>query len=226
VKLPEVVPPNIDDWVARADAEHPAVRRARLGLEVAKLETEKAKAGHLPTVALSANVGRGHSSTTGEVVPTGFPNSISYDQTSPSRSAGIAVTLNVPLFAGYAIQNRVKETLVLEDKSQSDLEAARRGVAQATRSLYYGVRSGTAQVSALEAAESSSLLALEATQLGFKVGVRVNLDVLNSQSQLFSTRTQLAKARYDLVIAGLRLRQASGRLTPEDVAAVNRLLQP
>jgi outer membrane protein len=226
VKLPEVVPPNIDDWVARADAEHPAVRRARLGLEVARLETEKAKAGHLPTVALSANVGRGHSSTTGEVVPTGFPNSISYDQTSPSTSAGIAVTLNVPLFAGYAIQNRVKETLVLEDKSQSDLEAARRGVAQATRSLYYGVRSGTAQVSALEAAESSSLLALEATQLGFKVGVRVNLDVLNSQSQLFSTRTQLAKARYDLVMAGLRLRQASGRLTPEDVAAVNRLLQP
>jgi outer membrane protein len=226
VKLPEVAPADIDEWVARADAEHPTVRRARLALEVARLETEKAKAGHLPTVAVSANVGRGHASTTGNAVPTGFASSIPYDQTSPSTSAGVAITLNVPLFAGYAIQNRVRETVVLEDKSGNDLEAARRGVAQAPRSLYYGVRSGTAQVAALEAAESSSLLALEATQLGFKVGVRVNLDVLNAQSQLFSTRTQLAKARYDLVIAGLRLRQASGRLTADDVAAVNRLLQP
>ena len=120
----------------------------------------------------------------------------------------------------------MKEALKLEDKSSNDLLAARNGVAQATRTLYYGVRSGSAQVAALEAAESSSQLALAATQLGFKVGVRVNLDVLNAQSQLFATRTQLAKARYDVVVAGLRLRQASGRLTADDVAAVNRLLQP
>jgi outer membrane protein len=226
VKLPEVVPANVEDWVARADGEHPAVRRARLGLEVAKLETEKAQAGNLPTVAVSANVGRGHTSTYGDFVPTGSQNSLGYSSSSPGTSAGVALTLNLPLFAGYAIQNRVKETLVLEDKSQSDLDAARRSVAQGTRTLFYGVRSGSAQVAALEAAESSSQLALEATQLGFKVGVRVNLDVLNAQSQLFTTRTQLAKARYDVVMAGLRLRQASGRLMPEDVAAVNRLLQP
>ena len=88
------------------------------------------------------------------------------------------------------------------------------------------MQSGTAQVSALEAAESSSQLALEATQLGYKVGVRVNLDVLNAQAQLYSTQTQLARARYDLVIAGLRLRQASGKVTPDDVATVTRLLKP
>ena len=226
VKVPEVAPANIDDWVARADGEHPTVRRARLGLDVARLETEKAKAGHLPTVAVSANVGRGHSSTSGDVVPTGFGGSVPYSISTPTTNAGVAITLNVPLFAGYAIQNRVKETLVLEDKSQNDLEAARRGVAQATRSLFYGVRSGSAQVAALEAAESSSQLALEATQLGFKVGVRVFIDVLNAQAQLFVTRTLLAKARYDLVMAGLRLRQASGRLNADDVGAVNQLLQP
>ncbi|HEY9063601.1 MAG TPA: TolC family protein, partial [Burkholderiaceae bacterium] len=125
-----------------------------------------------------------------------------------------------------SIQNRVRETLALEEKSSQDLEAARRGVTQATRTAFYVLQSGTAQVAALEAAESSSQLALEATQLGYKVGVRVNLDVLNAQAQLYQTQTQLAKARYDLVVANLRLRQASGRLTPDDVAGVNRLLKP
>ena len=77
---------------------------------------------------------------------------------------------------------------------------------------------------AYEAAESSTKLALEATQLGYKVGVRVNLDVLNAQTQLYTTQRDLAKARYDVVVNGLKLRQASGQLRPEDVSAVNTLL--
>jgi outer membrane protein len=112
----------------------------------------------------------------------------------------------------------------LESKSSADLENARRTIAQSTRSAFFGVQSGIAQVKALEAAESSSKLALESTLLGYKVGVRVNLDVLNAQTQLFQTQRDLAKARYDVIVGGLRLRQASGQLRPEDVAAVNLLL--
>lgn len=223
VKLPDVVPANVEAWVTRADTEHPQVRKARLALEVARLETEKAKAGALPTVALNASFGRGYSGTNGAILSTGGAD-LPFRTQTPSTTGSIGVTLNMPLFAGFAIQNRVKETVVLEDKSQDDLDATRRGVAQATRSLFYGVRSGIAQVTALEAAESSSKLALEATQLGFKVGVRVNIDVLNAQAQLYTTQAQLAKARYDVIMAGLRLRQASGRLTADDVAAVNSLL--
>ncbi len=95
---------------------------------------------------------------------------------------------------------------------------------QGTRQVFFGVQSGQAQVKALEAAEASSKLALEATQLGYKVGVRVNLDVLNAQTQLFSTQRDLAKARYDVLVNTLKLRQASGQLAPTDVDAVNRLL--
>ena len=220
VKLPEVTPANIDDWVSRADDEHPTVRKARLALDIAKLETGKARAGHLPTLDLVGSVGGSRNSGISGV------GSGSAALPGTYRNASVGLQLNVPIFSGFSVENRVKETLVLEDKSQNDLDAARRGVAQSTRTLFYGVRSGVAQVGALEAAESSSQLALEATELGFKVGVRVNLDVLNAQAQLFSTRTQLAKARYDVVMATLRLRQASGRLTPDDVTAVNRLLQP
>ncbi len=223
VALPATAPANIDEWVTRADEEHPLVRKARLGFEVAQLETEKAKAGHLPTLDLSASYTRGHASTRGDARALGGASQ-GFDVSGANNGSAIAVTLNVPLFAGFAIQNRVKETVVLEDKARNDLEAVRRGVAQGTRQAYFGVESGKAQVKALEAAESSSQLALEATQLGYKVGVRVNLDVLNAQTQLFQTRRDLAKARYDVLVGSLKLRQASGRLKPEDVAALNQLL--
>ena len=130
----------------------------------------------------------------------------------------------MPLYTGGSIDNRIKETLLLEEKSRNDFDTARRGVALATRQAYLGVQSGQAQVKAFEAAEASSALALEATQLGYRVGVRVNLDVLNAQTQLFQTRRDLSKARYDVLVASLKLRQAAGQLKPEDIPAVDRLL--
>ena len=123
----------------------------------------------------------------------------------------------MPLFAGYAIQNRIKETLALEDKARTDLEAARRTVSQATRAAYFGVLSGQGQAKALEAAEASSQSALDANKLGYQVGVRINIDVLNAQSQLYQTKRDLAKARYDVLVGGLRLRQANGSLTANDL---------
>ena len=144
--------------------------------------------------------------------------------TGDNSGGSIGVQLNVPLYSGGAIQNRIKETLVLEERSRNDLEAARRGVTQTTRQAYYTLQSGAAQVQALEAAEASSQLALEATQLGYRVGVRVNVDVLNAQSQLFQTRRDLARARYDVLLGTLRLRQASGRLVPGDILGDRALL--
>lgn len=228
VVLPKVEPVDADTWVMQADGGHPTVRKARLGLEVAQLETEKARAGHLPTVALSVGYNKAHVSQSGDTLftnpLTGANTPQSFDRSGTSTGTSIGVTLNVPLFAGYSIQNRIKETLALEERSRNDLEAARRGVAQGTRQAFYGVQSLEAQVKALEAAESSSQLALEATRLGYRVGVRVNLDVLNAQTQLFTTQQQLAKARYDVLVGNLRLRQAAGQLKPGDVSAINALL--
>ena len=213
VALPAVAPANVDTWVGNSGTQHPAVRKAALALDIARLETEKARAANLPTVDAVASLNTSRLSGTSS---SGLPGT--------TNSASIGLQLAMPLYAGHSIQNRVKETMVLEDKSTNDLEAARRIVAQATRQAYFGVQSGTAQVKALEAAESSSQLALEATQLGYKVGVRVNLDVLNAQTQLFTTRRDLAKARYDVLLGGLRLRQAAGQLKADDVWAVDKLL--
>ncbi|HSW07360.1 TolC family outer membrane protein [Aquabacterium sp.] len=216
VALPAVSPANAEEWVTLADDRHPGILRARLAQEVAKLETEKAQAGKLPTVDLIGSVGGSHNTGSG-VTATG-------SRPGTSKNATIGVQMNYTLFSGGFVQNRIKETLVLEEKARNDLEAARRGVAQGTRQAYFGVQSLQAQVKALEAAESSSKLALEATQLGYRVGVRVNLDVLNAQTQLFTTQRDLSKARYDVVLNSLKLRQASGQLQPQDVQAVDALL--
>jgi len=227
VALPATVPANSEAWVASSETSHPQLRKARLALDVAKLETEKARAGGMPTVGFSASYGRGYANSSGDAKVTSSSGSaiVPFSSSGQVNSTSLGVSLNLPLFAGYSIQNRIKETLQLEEKSRNDLDAVRRGIALGTRQAFFGVQSGLAQVKALEAAESSSQLALEATQLGYKVGVRVNLDVLNSQTQLFSTQRDLAKARYDVVVGGLKLRQAAGVLKPEDVAAVNALLE-
>lgn len=198
--LPPVLPADPEAWVTTADAQHPTIQRAQAALEIARIEIERARAAKY--------AGK---------YPQGSPG-------SPTTTASIGLQFNLPLYTGGATANRIKETLALEDKSRNDLAAARRGVAQGTRVAYFGVQSGSAQVKALEAAEASSKLALEATQLGYRVGVRVNLDVLNAQSQLFQTQRELARARYDVLVGSLRLRQASGQLGAGDIDAVNALL--
>lgn len=215
VRLPTPQPASPDEWVANADKAHPSIRRAALGYEIAQLETDKARAGHLPTVDLVG--GYSNTRNTGELPAL-------QGTRGTSRGASVGVQLNVPLFSGFAVQNRVRETVVLQDKAREDLETARRTVAQTTRTAYYGLQTGQARVQALEAAEASSKLALEATQLGYKVGVRVNLDVLNAQTQLFQTQTDLAKARYDLLMSSLRLEQAAGQLEPTDLQRINQLV--
>jgi outer membrane protein len=214
VALPALVPGNVEQWVNAADDQHPTVKRARVGLDVAQLETTKARAAESPTVDAVGSLGASDSRG----------SAISSTSRGTATNASIGVQLNWPLYTGGLTQNRIKETLALEEKAGNDLQAARRGVAQGTRVAFFGVQSGQARVSALEAAEASSKLALEATQLGYRVGVRVNLDVLNAQTQLFSTQADLARARYDVLVGGLRLRQASGQLAAGDVEAVNRLL--
>ncbi|MES2838687.1 MAG: TolC family outer membrane protein [Pseudomonadota bacterium] len=214
VVLPPLLPGDPQAWVALNDETHPTILQATRGLEIAQLETRKAEAGHKPTVDLVAQY---------QVARAPSTNTLAQN-TVRSNNASIGVQFNMPLFAGYAIQNRVKETLALEDKARTDLEAAKRGIDLATRSAFLGVLSGQGQVKALEAAEVSSQSALDANRLGYQVGVRINIDVLNAQSQLFQTKRDLAQARYNVLLGELRLRQASGKLVPEDLLPINSLL--
>ena len=140
--VPVVLPPIAAAGGRRvgAAAPTPSTRRCagpRSAWTSRELETEKARAGNLPTVdARSAASAR--RATRGD---RRHRHRRRATAPAPSTNASIGVQLNLPLFAGYSIQNRIKETLSLEEKSRNDLEAARRGVAQGTRQAFFGVQS-------------------------------------------------------------------------------------
>ncbi|GGX03235.1 TolC family outer membrane protein [Undibacterium macrobrachii] len=212
VQLTAPVPAQLNDWVTTAEKQNFVVATSQIGLEVAQREIKKNRAGHLPTLDLTATTGR-NSVNAGATTPSGY-----------AKPTTIGVTLNVPIFAGFGTDSRVRESIALEDKARNDLETARRNAAQAARQSYIGVVSGLAQIKAFEAAEISSQSALDSTKLGYQVGVRINIDVLNAQQKLSNTRQSLAKARYDSIMSGLRLKAAAGSLKESDLAEVNALL--
>ena len=215
VNLPAVQPASAEAWVEQALTQHPAVRQADKAFEIAEVEVQKAQAGHKPTLDLVGQyqVARGPNSN--------FPTAGNVR----TNNASVGLQFNLPLYAGNAIENRVREALALVEKSRADRETALRNISQAIRSAYFGVVSGTSQVKALEAAEASSQSALDANKLGYQVGVRINIDVLNAQSQLFQTKRDLAVARYNVLVGQLRLKQAGGVLKADDLQPVNALLK-
>ena len=212
--LPAPEPANPEAWVSQAEEMSPAIQQARTGVEIAQLEIDKAKAGHKPTVDLTAsyNITRNRNGSATSLL------------SNEPRAGTVGVALNLPLFSGFAVENRVRETVSLEQKARADLENTRRTVAQSVRTAYFGVVSGQNQVRALESAEASSQSALDANRLGYQVGVRINIDVLNAQSQLFQTKRDLSQARYNVLLGHLKLRQANGSLQPEDLTRLNTLL--
>ena len=209
-------PDKVETWVGLSEGQNPTVKQLRTALEIADLEVRKAQAGLKPTV--EAQLSYTYSNANG---------AINYASTDIRYGvASGAVVLNLPLYTGRALDNRVRETMSLKLKAESDLDATARNVAQNTRSAFYGVLSGISQITALEAAEESSKVALDANKLGYSVGVRININVLDAQSKLYDTKAKLAKARYDVLVGLLKLRQVSGVLNMEDLQNINSLLLP
>ncbi len=205
-------PASLEAWVMQAEASNFGVVGQALSLEIAGLGVKASQAGHQPTVDAIASYSSSES----------FNPLFGGQFTQKVGAVGIQVAL--PIFTGYATSSQIREAVSLQEKARADLDTARRNAVQGTRSAYLGMQSGLSQVRALEAAETSSRLALEANQLGYQVGVRINIDVLNAQQQLYSTRRDLAKARYDTLLSSLKLKAAAGGLTEGDIAQLNALL--
>jgi outer membrane protein len=212
VTLTAPQPAAIDQWTNAAEAQNYGVQASQLSLESAKREISRNRAGHLPTLDFTAT--STHQNVTGRS-----------NQSGSAVNNAIGIQYSVPLFSGFSVTSKVREAIALEDKARNDLETNRRNAALLARQSFLGVNSGLAQVKALEAAEVSSQSALESNKLGYQVGVRINIDVLNAQRQLYQTRTDLSKARYNTIMNGLKLKAAAGSLREDDLKPINDLLQ-
>jgi outer membrane protein len=213
VKLAPPNPDNVDTWAELAEKQSYSVLIQEAAAEVASLEAKRATAGHLPTLDFVATYGQlGESSTS--VSPIG----------RDSNNSTVGVQLALPIFQGGSVSSREREAAALYLRSKDDLENAKRTAVLTTRQLYLSTINGITQVAALEQARVSSQSALDSNKLGYEVGIRINIDVLNAQQQLYSTERDLALARYNTILNSLRLKAAAGALREEDLEEVNRVL--
>ena len=211
VKLSPPDPHNVRQWVESAEAGNFAVVTQAFIAESAKLDIERSRSGHKPTLDAVASYGQN--------------KGLAFAPQLTITTASVGVQFNVPVYSGGATSSQIRQAISSEEKARADLDTARRNAAQSARTAFLGVQSGLSQVRALEAAETSSNSALESNRLGYEVGVRINIDVLNAQQQLYSTRRDLAKARYDTLVNGLRLKAAVGTLSEADLTELNSLLE-
>ena len=211
--LPE--PARMEEWVDRAQTESLTVLAQLANQEIANREIERQRAGHYPTVDLVATYGQNKTVITFAGAPLN----------NESTTGTVGVQVSLPLFQGLGQESRVRESAHLLDRARAEVDFARRNAAQQARQAWLGVANGIAQTAALRAAQVSSQSSLDANKLGYEVGVRINIDVLNAQQQLYVTRRDLAKARYDTLLAQLRLKAAAGQLAEPEIEAVNALLE-
>ena len=213
--VPALPEPNVADyWVDRALKENLNVRIAESNFEIAKLEVDRARGGHYPTVDL-----------VGSYTAQGANAAVSSSVGSDSRTGTIGVQVNVPIYQGGFVDSRVREAIALQEKSRQDLEAARRVALFAAQTGYAGVVSATASVKAFEQAVVSAESALASNIVGQEVGIRTFLDVLNVQQNVYSTRRDLADAYFKYLIGLLRLKASVGALSDQDIEYLNRQLK-
>lgn len=211
VSLQRPVPDEMEAWVRASTTDALAVVAGLAAEEIARLETRKARAGHYPKVDLKASYAESDSSTINTV-------GTELDE----RTVGVQVTM--PLFSGGGVLAREREARDLLRKAHADLDHTRRTSALNARQAYLATGAGLSQIAALERALASARTALQSNQRGLQLGVRANIDVLNAQQQVSTTERDLARSRYDTLMALLRLKAAAGKLSETDVIEVNGLL--
>jgi outer membrane protein len=213
-KLSDPNPTNMDSWVKLAEQQGYPVLIQNALTEIAQLEAKRQRAGHYPTLDIVGTYG--DSTSTGATSVSQLPGD--------TRSSTLALQFALPLYQGGGISSREREAAANYEKAKQDLENARRTAALQARVAYLAVISGNAQVRALQQALVSSRSALDSNKLGYEVGVRINIDVLNAQQQLFTTQRDLAQAVYNTIIGHLNLKATAGSLREEDLEEVNRVL--
>ena len=205
-------PASMDKWVDAAERDSFIVQAQLAAAEVAAKEVERTRAGHLPTLDVVANYGKSNSAL-------GLESSIGTD------SRNIGLQLNIPIFQGGYVNSKTREAVANRSAADAALESAKRAAALNAQQSFLGVVNGLAQVRALEAALISSTSALESNKLGYEVGVRINIDVLNAENQVYVTKRDLAKARFDTLLSQLKLKAAVGSLGEDDLEQINPLFE-
>ncbi|WP_213875553.1 TolC family outer membrane protein [Pseudomonas sp. dw_358] len=220
-----VLPPIPNDakaWVDTASQQNLNLQASNFAVASAEETLSQRKAGHAPTVDAVAQIEKGDNDSLGLTNPnyTGVP----YGGPVEQRSLGLQ--LNIPLYSGGMTSSQVREAYQRLNQSEQQRESLRRQVVENTRNLHRAVNTDVEQIQARKQAIISNQSAVEATQIGYKVGTRNILDVLDAQRQLYASVRDYNNTRYDYILDNLRLKQAAGTLSPDDLQALEGYLKP
>jgi outer membrane protein len=209
-------PNDADAWVKDAMKYNPSLLSQNYNVQAAEHNISAARAGHLPTI--NASLSRGKNSSWSENGGSNFSGNGRYGNT-------IGVTLSVPIFAGGAIQSRVRQSIDQRDVATDAMEIQRRQVVRDTLNYYRSVISGISEVQSGKASVEAGQKALDATRAGFSVGTKTITDVLLSIQTLTSSESSYSQARHQFILNKLLLKQAAGTTDLKDIEAINALLQ-
>jgi len=216
-------PADEDIWVRMAMDQNLSLLSSRLAADITREEISVQRGGYYPNLDLV--VSRSNRDATGSLLLT---DPISGRTSGPNDSEAddtlISLQLTMPLYTGGATSSRVRQAEYRHRASRERLERTARETERSTRDAYLGVMSEMARVQALRQAVNSSRVALEATEAGYEVGTRTQVDVLDARRRLFETETGFARSRYDYLINLLRLQRAAGTLEPQQLARINAQL--
>ncbi len=225
VDFPVVIPEPADpqQWTETALMQNWSIQAARLGLDAIEEELKASRSGHLPTLDLSASVTRQHQDGPDPFSPDAGQQA-AFDTDDRRTDSSIGLSLNVPLYQGGGTRAQVRRVTSEVERAERELETVRRNVRLQTRSLFRQVNTNRETLKAQQQTIVSRRSALDATRAGYDVGTRNIVEVLDAEQNYFVALRDFANARYDYVLNTLRLRQAAGTLSPQDLFDLDRWL--
>ncbi len=195
---------GFDTWKQVMLDSNPELQAQLFGVEAARAEVLQAKAGHLPRLDFVATYSKNDSETINTL-----------NQESTVRSLGVQLT--VPLYAGGSVSAATRQAVARQERAKAEMEVKSGEILVNLRKDYDLLMSSVARINALNKAVDSARLLIRATEQSIKGGVRINLDLLGAQEQLYTAQRDLAQARYTYLLGALRMRSATGELTGADV---------
>lgn len=221
-----VLPPSPNDataWVNTATEQNLKLQAINYAVQAAQDSVKQRKSGHAPTVDAIAQYQKGDNDGLGFVNSSqGMP----YRFNGKAEQSSIGLQLNIPLYTGGMTSSQVREGVYRLDQAEQMRESLRRSTVQDARNFHRAVNTDVEQVQALKQAIISSQSAVEATQIGYEVGTRNIVDVLDAQRVLYVAVRNYNNARYDYILNNLRLQQTAGTLSPDNLQALSQYLNP
>ena len=217
------VPASKEEWARKAVENNFRLQAANLRKFASKNNARSVASNHLPKVDI---VGVQTESETNQYAFDGLNTGGAFDITVPDETQRdtYSLQLSMPIFQGGAVISRTKQAYAESNKSIEDALFTERSVIQDVRSQYSNVVTLVANLRAQKQAVVSASSALEATKVGYEVGTRNIVDLLQAEKNLYSAERNLSNAKYDYLITTLRLHLAAGTLSPENLIEINNLL--